>query len=268
MPEISVIMGVYNEKNHNQVVRALDSILMQTFSDFEFIICDDGSEEEEYWWLKKYSEKDQRIQIIRQDSNQGLAAALNTCLKKAQGKYIARMDADDIARKDRLEKEREFLDIHKEYALVGSNAALIDEQGTWWQRTLKANPKREDFLFTSPFIHPAIMMRKEVYDVLCGYSTEKYALRTEDYDLFMRMYAKGYRGANIQENLLCYREDRNAYGKRKYRYRINEMKVRYKGFKANGILKGNLFYVITPLVVGLIPVRLMQWNKKRRYKKC
>lgn len=267
MPEISVIMGVYNEKNHEQVMAAVDSILMQTFTDFEYIICDDGSVMEEYQWLQQYCKKDERIHLIRQESNKGLAVALNTCLENAQGRYIARMDADDIAEKDRLEKERDFLENHQEYALVGSNVTLIDDDGTWGERAVTAFPQKKDFLFASPFIHPAIMMRKDVYEALGGYSTREYTLRTEDYELFMRMYANGYQGANIQENLLAYREDALAYTKRKYRYRINEMKVRYYGFKANGILRGNWKYVIKPLLVGLIPAKLMQWNKKRRYKR-
>lgn len=267
MPEISVIMGVYNERKQEQVELAVDSILQQSFSDIEFIICDDGSVAECYEWLQHYCEKDDRILLLRHSKNQGLSWALNTCLKRASGKYIARMDADDISRSDRFQKQWEYLEGHPEIAMVGTGADLFNTEGCWGQRIPPQYPEKEDFLMGSPFIHPTIMMRREVYQDLGGYSTESYAERTEDYDLFMRMYAKGYRAVNLQEALLQYREDIVAYQKRKYRYRIHEYQVRKKGFHILGIQKHHYHFIVKPLIVGLIPKWFMRVFKKIRYKK-
>lgn len=262
---ISVIMGIYNEKNQNQVMQAIDSILEQTYCNLEFVICDDGSTPEFYQWLEEYCRKDERIHLIRKENNQGLAAALNSCLGVAKGSYIARMDADDISEVNRLEKQIEFMQQHPEYALVGCNADLIDDKGTWGERILVEKPQNKEFLRTSPFIHPSIVIKTDVLREMEGYSLEKYAERTEDYELFMRLYVAGYRGYNMQEKLFYYREDRNAYQKRKYRYRINESRVRYRGFRKLGILRGHIRYVIKPLLVGILPVGLVQRIRKRQY---
>lgn len=267
MPRVSVIMGIYNEKNRENVIKAIDSVLTQTYKDFEFIICDDGSTEDFYKWLSDYCKKDSRIKIIRNRGNQGLSVALNNCLKEAAGEYIVRMDADDISVRERLEKQVKFMDENARYVMAGSNVELIDDAGKWGERKLVEKPEEKDFLFNSPFVHPSIIIRSEVIKELGGYSTEKYALRNEDYDLFMRMYAAGFKAYNIQQILLKYRESRDSYSKRKYIYRINESKVRYKGYKSMGILKGNLRYVIKPLLVGLIPRNIMMRIKARRYTK-
>ena len=180
-PIISVLMGIYNEKNKNYVIQAIDSILQQSFTDLEFIICDDGSTNEFYAWLQDVCRKDSRIRLLRNDKNMGLSYTLNRCMKHARGKYYARMDADDISKENRLEKQVLFLESHPEYSLVGCNAEFIDDQGVWGKRLMIEVPQKKDFLRTSVFIHPAILVRAEVMQKLGGYSTETCALRTEDY---------------------------------------------------------------------------------------
>lgn len=264
MPVISVLMGIYNE-NILYASQAVDSILNQTFSDFEFIICDDGSKPAFYEWLRSYCRKDRRIRLLRSRANHGLAAALNHGLKYARGKYIARMDADDIAAADRLARQYAFLESHAEYALVGCSAWMIGEQGIWGVRRMEQEPSENSFLKTSPFIHPSIMIRREVMKRLHGYTQAKAAVRAEDYEFFMRLYAAGYRGYNLQEPLLYYREDIRSFKKRRYRYRIHECIVRHDGFRRLGILKGNLHYVIKPLIAGLVPARIMIRIRKYNY---
>ena len=105
MPKLSVLMGIYNEKRKEQVELAISSILNQSYRDFEFIICDDGSTKEFFLWLQEYCKTDERIRLIRNEKNAGLAVALNRCLTEAKGEYIARMDADDISLPDRFEKQ-------------------------------------------------------------------------------------------------------------------------------------------------------------------
>lgn len=263
--EISVVMGIYEEQDKRQVMQAIDSILNQTFQDFEFLICDDGSSQAFYEWLERYCKKDPRIVLLRNQKNMGLAAALNKCLKHASGAYIARMDADDISCSGRLEKQAEFLRRHKDFALAGCSAFMIDGNGIWGVRRMERMPRRESFLDTSPFIHPAVMMRRSVLEELGGYCCSPKAVRLEDYELFMRLYAKGWRGYNLQEPLFQYREDMHAYKKRKYRWRLNECMVRYRGFRELGILDGSLRYVLKPLAAGLVPAWLTAAHRKQKY---
>jgi len=257
-------MGTYND-HKKQAAQAIDSVLNQTFQDFEFLICDDGSKAAFYQWLRKYCRKDPRIMLLRNQGNRGLAAALNRCLRHAAGTYIARMDADDIAMPKRLEKQAAFLRQHRQYALVGSNAELIGPHGVWGKCRMEEVPQKKSFLSTSPFIHPTVIIRREVLEELNGYCESPKILRAEDYDLFMRLYAKGYRGYNLQEILYAYREDMHAYAKRKYRYRINECRVRYHGFRQLGQLKGNLHYVCKPLAAGMVPAGLTAILRKKKY---
>lgn len=265
MPEVSVLMGTYNEKSKEYTARAIDSILGQTFADFEFIICDDGSAPAFYSWLVQYCKKDIRIMLLHNSQNQGLAVVLNRCLKYATGIYIARMDADDISKPDRLEKQVKFLRQHKKYAFVGCGVELVGVNGLWGVRMPKEVPVGKSFLSTSPFIHPTVMIRREVMLSIHGYCESKKLLRAEDYDFFMRLYAAGYQGYNIQETLFQYREDLDAYRKRKYCYRINECLVRYLGFRRLDMLKGNFRYVLKPLAAGVIPHTLMYHIRRRRF---
>ncbi len=265
MPVISVLMGIYNEKKANAML-AIDSILRQTFQDFEFVICDDGSNEAFYRWLVSYCKKDARILLLRNKKNQGLSVALNRCLRHSSGRFLARMDADDISMPGRLEIQASFLQKHREYALVGSYVQMMDEQGIWGGRRVEKQPSAGSFLWTSPFVHPAVMFRREVLEAVHGYCEAPWAVRVEDYELFMRLYPAGYSGYIIPKALLQYREDRDAYGRRTYRYRIHEFFVRRKGFKELGILKGNRRYVWKPLAAGLVPSKFMRLLHRGRYR--
>lgn len=261
---ISVIMGVYNPRNKDIFNLSLQSILNQTYSNFEFIICDDGSNEATREMLDEAAALDERVKVIHNNGNQGLAFSLNHCLEIAQGDYIARMDDDDISSPSRFEIERKFLDEHPDIAWVGCNADLIDAEGVvWGNRKLEEYPTTNSLLFNSPFIHPTVMIRREVIKKADGYSVAKQTRRAEDYDLWLRLYAMGYRGANIQETLFQYREDAFAYTKRKYRYRIDEAIVRYQGFSRLKLFPVAWIYVLKPLVVGLIPGWLLRKMRAR-----
>lgn len=265
MPVISVLMGTYNEPDRKQLEWAIDSILGQTFWDFEYIICDDGSEKDFFQWLKTFCEKDSRIRLLRNPINRGLAYTLNRCFTYASGKYIARMDADDISLPQRFEKQFLFLEQHRTYALTGCNAWMMDGTVLWGKRRLTKVPGPTDFLYTSPFIHPAVMMRREVMERLHGYITAKMYVRVEDYDFFMRMYEAGFIGYNLQETLFLYRESSQSFKKRKYCFRIYECRVRYQGFRKLGIIRGNMRYVIKPLITGFIPVWFMRRYRMRMF---
>lgn len=261
--EISVIMGVYNPKSRAQLQQAVRSVINQTFQEWEMLICDDGSDKSYIPIIEETSKLDERIILIRDEKNQGLAHALNECLKRARGRYIARMDDDDISMPDRLEKLYGFLESHKEYQWAGSNSELIDENGVWGVERMQEIPCKEDFLLYSPYIHPSVVFRKSILKRLNGYKVAAETMRCEDYELFMRLHERGYKGYNLQENLLKYREDRESYKKRRYCYRVREAKVRYEGFKKLGILKLHTApYVVKPLIAGLVSPNFVKYMKR------
>lgn len=254
---VSIIMSIYNTPDLQFLQRMIDSIIEQTFTKWECIICDDGSTDDTYKLLLSLTGSDNRFRIIQNKKNLGLAAALNHCLKYVKGRYIARMDADDINIATRLEKEVQFLEQNPQYQLVGTAVELFDQDGVWGNRKMPEIPEKRNFLWGSPFIHPTIMIRRDILFQIKGYRVLKETRRTEDYDLFMRLYAEGYRGYNIQNTLYYFREDKASRRRKKYRYRFDEAKIRWWGFCRLHLMPLGILYVIKPLIVGLLPYTLL-----------
>lgn len=266
MPQVSVIMPVFNmEAGRAALQAAVESIKGQTYQDFELMICDDGSTDHTLRIIRKLARTDARIRILHSPENHKAGWARNACIRSARGRYIAVMDADDLAHPKRLEIQVDFLDRHPEYAFVGSNAWMIDSRGIWGLRRVEQQPDCRDFLSTLPFVHSSVVLRTEAVRAAHGYRQTPDFYRMEDYEFLMRLYAQGYRGYNIQKPLLSYREDKGAYRRRKYRYRILECRMRYQGYKALGILRGSLCYVAKPLAAGLVPAFVMRRVRAARY---
>lgn len=254
MPTVSVIMGVYNCKRPDLLDKSIKSIVNQTYSDWEFIICNDGSNDGKTLdLLKTYTKVDERIIVLSYKNNKGLCKALNTCLEKAKGHYIVRQDDDDVSKPDRLQALVSFADAHPEYAIVGSTALVTDDDGIWGQFPLEEKPTKKSFLWNSPFAHPTVLIRKEALENVAGYRVSKETNRCEDYDLFMRMYASGYIGYNIQDDLYEYRVINSNKKYRPMNDRIKEAIVRFKGFKKLGILWIGIPYIFKPIIIGIIP---------------
>lgn len=263
MPKVSIIMGVYN--GEKRVGNAIESILNQTFTDWELIVCDDGSSDGSYELLKRFETEDKRIVAIRNPQNMGLAKTLNHCLEKAKGQYIARMDDDDYSHPERLETEVEYLDSHQEYAIVASGRKMIDENGIWGYDTNFGERTNIDIFKGNSFAHPTVMVRKEAYSSVGGYSTYPWIGREEDTDLWCKMYSYGYKGIVIDSILLDYFESRNSMARRKYKYRITESRIKLKYRKALHIPLYMSFWAIKPLIVGLIPLRIMEMIHHKRF---
>ena len=263
-PCLSVIMGAFNIGHLTIFDQAMRSILDQTMRNFEFIICDDGSTDNTWEKLTELARLDDRVRLLRNNQNEGLAATLNRCLAVARGQFIARQDADDLSVPDRVQQELDFLRVNPEIAFVGSNVVLWDQYGDWGRRVFPEYPGPKDFLFSMPYVHGALMFRRNTLDIAGGYRVAKETRRAEDYDLLMRIYANGLRGANLQTELYRFCEDEAAMGRRKYRYRVDDVIIRWKGFSALGLLPGAFPYVLKPLVVGLIPRKLLRRLKARR----
>ena len=180
MPLISVIMGVHNSET-DMLLSAVGSVLSQSVSDIELIICDDGSENGIGKTLD--SIKDSRVKLISFKENKGLAAALNACIDVASGKYIARQDDDDISLPGRFEKQTEYLENHSDIDFIGTNCELYSSgEGVYGERIMPKAVDKRSFLFNSPFIHGSMMFRREVFDKE-RYRTLGKNRKYEDYDL-------------------------------------------------------------------------------------
>lgn len=205
MTKVSVIMSVYNVDNYDVLLASVKSILNQSFKDFEFIICDDGSTNgvtQEY--LSKLKKLDKRIRIIGYKTNRGLGYSRNQCISLSKGKYIAFQDDDDVSEPQRLEEEVVFLNKHEQFSFVGTIANVFNKDGVWGEYRIPEKPQRKDFLWNSPFLNPSMMFRAAVLKNINGFKVSTENKRAEDYDLFFRLYAKGYKGYNIQRKLFNY----------------------------------------------------------------
>lgn len=264
-PLVSVIMGTYNQHDRTELMQAVKSILMQTFTEFEFIIYDDGSDEQAAALIRRMSELDGRIRLLRAEQNHGLAFSLNQCIGEARGKYLARMDADDISMPERLQREVDFLENHPNYAWVGCNARIFERDAVWGTWVLAEVPNQYNFLPFSPYVHPSVMFRRELFEEGNRYCVSRETMRCEDYELFMRLYQQGLRGYNLQEELFLYRQSAESYRKRTMRTRWNEMRVRAKYFPQLDLpVSKQILYTLRPVVTGVIPYRMIAWYKKRR----
>lgn len=251
--KVSVIMGVYNDEK--TVGRAIDSIIRQTFKDWIFIICDDGSTDGTSLVLEKYKNVfPDKFVILQNKKNRGLTYTLNHCLEYVNSEYVARMDADDISLPERLQIELEFLESHQDYSFVSCGVERFDETGVWSSSLdFDEDPSVNEFYYSSVFTHPTVMIRKSALDEVKGYHEVWYTTRCEDYDLWMRLYAKGFRGYRIKKILFQYYEGKNSFPKRKYKFRIGEAVTRAKGYKALKMYPKGAIYVLKPLIAGLIP---------------
>jgi len=198
-PLVSVLTTVYNAEEYLNM--AIDSILLQTYKNFEFILIDDGSSDHSVHIIKAYS--DPRIKLISQ-KNQGLQTSLNRGISIAKGKYIARMDHDDISYPTRLEKQVSFLENNEEIAVVGSSFDIIDTDSGIVGASYHLDRDEDiriEFLVRNPFGHGTMMIRKKILEDVGGYDINE---PVEDYDIWWRI-AKAYKVANIPEMLYGWR---------------------------------------------------------------
>lgn len=188
---VTVIMPVYNTEKF--VPMSIDSILNQTYTQFEFVIIDDGSKDSSWQIVQTYAEQDSRIVALQNEENLGIVQTLNRGLSIANGKYIVRMDADDISPLDRLEKQVAYMEQNPTVGVLGTNITYIDEDDQpYHQGKLKHELEESvsfiqwSLLWRCAIYHPTVMIRKSILDET-GYLYKENFKYAEDYDLWTRM---------------------------------------------------------------------------------
>lgn len=209
LPVVSILLPVYNSSKYLRA--AMDSLLHQTFKDFELLVINDGSTDNSEEIIHSYS--DSRIAYSRNEGNKGLIFTLNKGIALAKGRYIARMDADDICVEDRLQKQVNWLEKNLSTAVVGCHITFINTAGIAtgeWKddiETFTHSAIRQKMAWENCMAHPTVMMRSEIARQYRYHRNQK---NTEDYDLWLRLLADGQLIEKVHEKLLLYRVHDNS----------------------------------------------------------
>ena len=270
---VSIIMGIYNCAK--TLPEAIDSIISQTYKDWELIMCDDGSTDNSVEIASKYEQEFDNILLLQNEHNCGLPTTLNHCLDYAESEYIARMDGDDISLPERLEKEVLFLDEHPEYAIVSCAMINFDENGDWGIQRKLERPTKRVFLYDSPFCHAPCMMRRYELTSVGNYTVRPDLRRGQDYYLWHKFYCAGYKGYNIQEAYYKMRDDRDAANRRGFdQSLIDRLSRRLTGARIQREVQHNLgfsplfdIYALRPILTALLPKRLYFLLHKMKLRK-
>ena len=264
-PSISIIMPVYNCARY--LPQAIQSILDQTYKDWELIICDDGSTDETYAVARQFAKRHpKKIILLKNNTNLKTSKTLNRCLEKSRGRVIARMDGDDTCDKNRLKIEYDFLSSHPQYAIVSCDMSLFDNAEVWGVDHFFRGPvQSKQMIKKSPFCHAGCMVRKEAFDAVCGYSEDKEFIRVEDYDLWVKMYAAGFRGYGLGKVLYSMRLDQDAVARRNKQNYINDARVKRKAVKLLNLPKHNYALSLRPYFVMLLPKFLYAAVHKKKH---
>ena len=254
--KISVLMSLYNADKY--LTEAMDSILAQTYPDFEMIVVNDKSTDKSGDILKAFAQKDPRIVILENAQNLGLTRSLNRGLAIAKGEYVARMDADDISAPDRFQKQVAFLDMHPDYSFVSCIGRYIDENGNPEQ--LRPFPETNEEIYAmmpkvDAVMHPGAMFRRKDIAQIGNYCEDFRVV--QDYDLWFRGMAAGYKFYNIQEPLVLFRRDESYNTRKSTAYRLVDYQVRKKGYRINKVPLHKRIYLLVPLALAYIPPKVV-----------
>lgn len=253
MPKLSIVMPVFNQ-DESYLRTAIESILDQSFDDFEFIIIDDGSTDATCLGiLDRFSKADARVRLIRNESNSGIVHSLNKALSTASGTYIARMDSDDFSLPERMEKQLAFLERNPDHDLVGSWTAVMDEKGCGIgaiKPPTDSRSIRNAILLGNPIMHPTWMFRASLLDEVGTYDPN--AGNAEDYEFLLRI-AMLHKIANVPEMLLKYRFNTNglSFKNNKVQER-NALRMRLKALNKYGYPAWNAIHILRPLLIYLL----------------
>ncbi|HOP86752.1 MAG TPA: glycosyltransferase [Syntrophorhabdaceae bacterium] len=263
--KVSVIIATYN--NENTIAKAIDSILNQTYDNWECVICDDASSDGTKDVICGYKEKyGEKIIYIENINNCGPAYSRNRCIDIARGEYIAIQDADDISLPERLDKQVKFLNENKDISAVGTYAVLINDKGEEWgiNKPL-CFPIKENWVKGPQVIHASTMIRKK--DLLDVGKYNENLRRVEDYHLWLKMILKGYNIATIPEILYKIHLNEASYRRRSFKYRWDEAITIYHAIKEMHVPFIYYCYFLKPLINGIIPNKLIYLYHKQKFGK-
>ena len=261
-PKISVVMAVYNGGDF--LKKSITSILTQTYSNFEFIIINDGSTDNSQSVINLFSEEDDRIIVIHNIKNQGLTKSLNSGCRLSRGDYIARQDADDISLKTRLEEQINVMSQREAVVLLGSRAYEINDKHKVISKYFNENEISKRIKLQNPFIHSSIMIKATIFKKL-GFYNEIFST-SQDYDAWIRLSQVGSI-LMLNKPLVNYYINPNSISnKTKYKQCFNSIKIRwhhvdYIGYKF--FLMGSIYRIIMIFVPRFI-IRIKQKTIGRR----
>lgn len=235
-PLVSVIVACYNGEQY--IDQCFEALIHQTYSNIEILVCDDASTDDSLNKLQQWAEKDSRVKVLHNAFNLFAAASRNRCFKEAKGDYFCIQDVDDISLPNRIERLLEVIQ-SEDVDFVSSPMQCFDGSLNNLTEVIeckKEYPNKKDFLRNIAFCHPATLFTRECIEQVNGYRVSPDTRRCQDYDMFMRLYAAGYKGKNIKEPLYLYRRDEGNF-KRGQTYVTAKCayKVRKYGFKQMNI---------------------------------
>ena len=263
-PPVTVLMSVYNGMPH--LKEAVESILKQTFTDFDFLIFDDASIDGSSLLLAEYAKKDCRIKIVTNKQNYGLGYNLARGLQVAQTTWIARMDADDIAVPNRLEMQLKYINDNPEVDILGGYVTDINENGeiVSERRFPISNQEIHKLVWTCPIFHPTVMLRREAILKVGSYSPK--LRKRQDYELWFRCVAANLKFANLTTPLIYYRFSDNTFKRNNWRVQLTHLSIGWRGCWLVGASPFAYLGVTKPLVISLLPPSLRyvayRWLKK------
>lgn len=264
---LTVLMSIYNGGLYLEA--AIESILTQTFTEFDFLIIDDASTDKTSTILKKFAQQDSRINIIINKQNQGLAYNLARGVEAANTPWIARMDADDIARRDRLEKQMGYIKENPDIDILGSYALNINARGEILEeRTVPLDHENIcRLIWTNPLIHPTVLFRRSAILKIGSYYSKTRQRIPEDYQLWFRACAAGLRFANLPEPLIYYRFSEDNFVRNNLKFLLAHVLIGWQGcWKVKAVPLAYLG-VTKPLVLGIFPpgLRYLVYNWLKQF---
>ncbi|UOE93872.1 glycosyltransferase [Alkalihalobacillus sp. LMS39] len=253
-PQITVLMSVFNDEQF--LAQSIESILQQSYTNFDFLIFDDASNDGSKKILEHYAELDKRIKLIINKENKGLSYNLAEGVKLAKSPWIARMDADDIAVKNRLEIQMNYIKSNPTVDILGSYVNDIDALGEIIE--LRKVPTTHDrisnLIWTCPFIHPSVIFRKE--SIIKAGNYNKKLRRRQDYDLWFRCLDSNLVFANIDMPLLYYRATDNYYKKNNIKVQFQQAIMGVKGAKKVKAAPIAYLGIFVAFVKGILPIKI------------
>lgn len=260
-PKLSVLMPAYNAEKY--IAEAIDSILNQTFKDFEFIIIDDCSTDGTWRIIQEYAKRDNRIVVFKNNQNLGIAGNRNKLISLARGKYIVWQDADDASMLYRIEHQYKFMEENLEVGILGGWLQFFNEKGSQSIRKYAPDDKnlRKNIFRYSPVAQPGAIIRSKCFDELGQYNLKYPA--AEDIDMSFRIGSK-YKFANLQEIVIKYRENKGSATFTKLKKieldTINIRKKYSKGRGYNMTVFDKIYNSIQYCSVFMIPPKLKIWS--------